>query len=112
MRPVAGDDLVARLKPCPVDQGPDGIANAGVRVPGVARGGVSGPGSMKGPCQVYGRYMKGQCALVSSVQEVPNVRSGCDLRFYEDRDHAVVPTDAVRADSRHFGARRTAPTDV
>jgi hypothetical protein len=53
---------------------------------------------MKGTCQVYERYMKGQCALVSSVQEVPNVRSGCDLRLYEDSDGAVVPTDAVRAD--------------
>ena len=50
------------------------------------------------------RYMpaaevhEGQCALVSSVQDVPNMRSGCDLRFYEDPDHAVVPTDGVRAD--------------
>jgi hypothetical protein len=40
------------------------------------------------------------------------MRSSCDLRFYEDSDHAVVPTDGVRADLRHFGARRTAPTDA
>lgn len=41
--------------------------------------------------------MKGQCAFVPSVQEVPNVGSGCDLRFYEDSYHAVVPADTVRA---------------
>ena len=56
--------------------------------------------------------MKGQCALVPSVQEVPSVRSDCDLRFYEDSDHVVVPTDGVRADWRCFGERRMAPTDV
>jgi hypothetical protein len=56
--------------------------------------------------------MKGQCAVIPSVQEASNVRSGCDQRFYGDSDHAVMPTDGVRADLRHFGARRTAPTDV
>jgi hypothetical protein len=53
---------------------------------------------MKGPCQADEGYMKGQCALVPSVHEVHNVRSGCDLRFYEDSGHAVVATDGVRAD--------------
>jgi hypothetical protein len=67
---------------------------------------------MKGTSRVDARYMKGQCALVPSVQEVPNVRTDCDLQFHEDSGHADVPTDGVRDDLRHFGARRTAPTDA
>ena len=34
------------------------------------------------------------------------------ISVYEDPDHTVVPTDGVRADLRHFGARRTVPTDA
>jgi len=56
--------------------------------------------------------MKVLSALVPSVQEVTDARSGCYLRLYEDSGHAIVPTDGVRADWRHFGPRRTAPTDV